>query len=339
MPRPGTMKLALLAAAGAFLLGSLAVPGAKPAAAADDWPAKPLNIVVGFGVGGSADRTVRALASFLPEELGQPVLVVNKQGAGSQLAATYVLQQPHDCYTVFGSALSPFLQQTILNSGATYSLDDFAFINGQWSDYDLMFTSKESPYATFKDLFTAVKANPKKVKMALIKGGSAELNIMLVMDALGIPYDDLSIVTYSGGGANRTSTAGGTTDFTIIGGDGSEGVVDLIRPLAVYRTQTHKDWKAPTVNEALKEMGAKEIPVVDGSMRGIAVSAECKKQHPERFAKLVDAVKKTLAREDVQKFLAESEIGGEYIGPEETTHRMKTAFDLYAKYQQRMAAK
>ncbi len=64
--------------------------------AQDNWPERPLNFVVGFGVGGSADRTARALSQFMPEELGQPISVVNREGAGGQLAATFVLAQPDE---------------------------------------------------------------------------------------------------------------------------------------------------------------------------------------------------------------------------------------------------
>lgn len=322
-----------------FLIGCFAITITSVAYSEEKWPAKPITVVVGFGVGGSADRVSRAMASFLPDELGQPVLVVNKKGAGSQLAATYVLQQPSDCNTIFGSALSPFLQQTILKGGAQYSLDDFAFLNGQWFDYDLMFTGKDSPYTSFKDLFEAVKAHPKKVKMAMIKGGSAEVNVQLTMEALGIPYENLNVVTYSSGSANRTSTAGGTTDFTVIAGEGTKGVRDLIRPLAIYREAPHPDWDAPVIENVVEEMGGNTKPAVGGSMRGFAVSAECKKQHPDRFNKLVAAIKGTLAKKDVQKFLKRSDIGGVFIGPEKTTQRMKADFDLYAKYDKTTAKK
>src|SRR3546814_16022467 len=77
-------------------LGAAALAaGLLPTAAlAQDYPTRPVTFVVGFGVGGSADRTARAIAQFLPQAIGQPVPVRNRSGAGGQLAATYVLQQP-----------------------------------------------------------------------------------------------------------------------------------------------------------------------------------------------------------------------------------------------------
>src|SRR3546814_12091478 len=68
----------------------------------------------------------------------------------------------------------------------------------------------------------------------------------------------------------------------------------MVRPLAIVRDTPLKDWEAATpVNEALKPMGI-QIPLLDGSIRGIATSAKFKEKHPERFEKLVAAYKRTL---------------------------------------------
>ena len=102
-----------------------------------------ITFVVGFGVAGSADRTARGLASFIADELGQPIKVINKPGAGTQLAATYVLHQPDDGYTVFATSISPYLADTIIHGGAPYKLSDFAYVNSQWNDWDVMLVHKD----------------------------------------------------------------------------------------------------------------------------------------------------------------------------------------------------
>ena len=94
---------------------------------ADDYPNQSITFVVGFGVGGSVDRMTRAMSSKLGEILGQPVQVINKKGAGTLLAAKHVLAKPSDGYTVFASAFSPYLSNTILEGNADYSIDDFFF--------------------------------------------------------------------------------------------------------------------------------------------------------------------------------------------------------------------
>src|SRR3546814_6686762 len=66
----------------------------------------------------------------------------------------------------------------------------------------------------------------------------------------------------------------------------------MVRPLAIVRDTPLKDWEAATpVNEALKPIGI-QIPLLDGSIRGIATSAKFKEKHPERFEKLVAAYKR-----------------------------------------------
>ena len=98
---------------------------------AGDFPIRPVTIVVGFGVGGSTDRMTRSMSNYLGDELGQPVQVINKRGAGTLLAANYVLNQPHDGYTIFASGFSPYLSNTILEGNADYTIEDFAYLNFQ----------------------------------------------------------------------------------------------------------------------------------------------------------------------------------------------------------------
>ena len=93
---------------------------------AADWPERPLTFVVAFGVAGSADRTARGLSSFMGDELGQPIKVINKPGGGSQLASYYVLQQPPDGYTIYATSVSPYIGNSIIHGGAKFKLDDFA---------------------------------------------------------------------------------------------------------------------------------------------------------------------------------------------------------------------
>ena len=104
----GIMKSAIKVAAVSVLgLGLLTT-----SSQAKDYPTKPVNLVVGFGIGGSADRMTRSMSTFLSDELGGIVKVINKKGAGTQIAANYILKRPADGYTVFSSTFSPYLATT-----------------------------------------------------------------------------------------------------------------------------------------------------------------------------------------------------------------------------------
>jgi tripartite-type tricarboxylate transporter receptor subunit TctC len=310
---------------------SLAMP-VSVAAQNQAWPDRPINFVVGFGVGGSADRTARALAQFMTEEIGQPITVVNRDGAGGQLAATYVLAQPDDGYTILATAISPYLANSILNTGADYTLDDFAFINGQWSDHDLIAASTASGVMTLGDLVTAIRDNPGKHSVSVVTGSAGELSTYILLDAAGIPFENLNIVTYESGGAARAAVAGGQVDFTILGAEGSDAIRDMITPLAVVSEDPLEGWDGvPIVNEALAGSGF-EIPVVSGSIRGLAASAAFREEHPDRWEAMVSAYERTMQNPEFLAFLKANEIGADWLGPERTTERVRSNYAILERF-------
>lgn len=305
--------------------------GVAAKSVADEYPSRPVTFVVGFGVGGSADRTARALAQFLPKELGQPVTVVNRKGAGGQIAATFVLSQPADGYTLLATAVSPYLANSIVHTGADYSLEDFSFINGQWSDWDLIAVNKDREFKTLGEFVTAVKKNPGKYSASVVTGSAGHLTAYLLLEAAGLPTDAYNIVTYESGSAARTAVAGGQVDITFIGGEGSEGIRDMIRPIAVVREDSAPNWDAPAVNDALKELGM-EIPLVNGSIRGLASSAKFRDENPEAWGKLVAAYERTMQNPEFIAHLKKNNIGADWLGPEKTTAMVKRNFDVIKRY-------
>ncbi|MDB1125104.1 Bug family tripartite tricarboxylate transporter substrate binding protein [Vibrio algarum] len=300
-------------------------------AVADNYPNKPINFVVGFGVGGSADRMTRSMAGFISEELGQPIKVINKKGAGTQISANYVLARPDDGYTVYASTFAPYLSNTILKGGAKYAVDDFSYINFQWFDQELIAANKDTPYKDLASLITAIKEKPKSVKAAVVQGSGGHLMAKLLLDKNGIPQENLNLVTFSSGGKARSAVAGGQVDFIIISAQGSEGIREFLHPLAVVSDKRSDHWNAPAVNEALKPLNT-EVPVLTGSMRGFAVTKEFKEKFPQRYEKLALAIQKSLARKDVQKFLKASDIGGDWVGPEHSSGLMSQNYNTFKQY-------
>ena len=302
-----------------------------------EYPEKPVTLVVGFGVGGSADRMTRAVSSFLSEELGQPVRIVNRKGAGTMLAANYVLKAPADGYTVFASTFAPYLSNTIIHGGAKYGINDFAYINGQWFDYDLIATNKDKPYKSLAELLTAIKENPGKISASVVQGSAGHLMVNLLLKNNNIPRENLNLVTYNGGGKARSAVAGGQVDFTAISAKGCEGIREFLTPLAVVLDEPTEEWGAPPVNEALKPLGT-TVPVLPGSIRGYAVSAKVKQDYPERFDKLTAALKAVIDREDVQKFLKSSDIGGTWTGPDAIQKQMNENYEIFNEFKDLMVA-
>ena len=297
MNRQPVAGVAGIASVIALILATLFVPAAI---AADDYPARPVTFVVGFGVGGSADRMTRTMSTFIADALGQPVQVINRRGAGTLLAANYVLQQPHDGYTVFASGFSPYLSNTILEGNAEYTIDDFAYLNFQWFDEDLIALTRDSEYTSLPQLLEDIREN-------------------------------LNLVTYNGGGLARAAVAGGVVDFIVISAAGTEGIREYIRPLAIVSHERSPDWDAPTLNEAMATTGIR-VPVLPGSIRGYGTSAEFRRLYPERFDKLAGALKTALENTQLIELLDAASIGRRWTGPEQSERMMRETFAIFRDY-------
>jgi putative tricarboxylic transport membrane protein len=297
----------------------------------DEFPVRPVTIVVGFGVGGSSDRMTRSMSKSIGDELGQPVQVINKRGAGTLLASNYVLNQPHDGYTIYASGFSPYLSNTILEGNADFTIEDFAYLNFQWYDEDLIALNKDSKYKDLPELLEAIRTQPKTVRASVVSGSGGHLMAKLLLEVNGIPPDNLNLVTYNSGGLARAAVAGGVVDYTVISAEGTEGIREYIRPLAIVSNQRNPKWDAPTLNEALEPMGIR-VPILPGSIRGFATSAEFKRNYPARFNKIANAMKNALESEELLTKLDQMAIGSRWTGPEQSEITMQTTFSIFENY-------
>jgi len=302
-----------------------------PAPAHAEYPERPVTFVVAFGVGGSADRMTRAMSGFIGEALGQPVRVVNRQGAGTLIATNYVLEQPPDGYTVLASGFSPYLTNTILEGNADYTIDDFAYLNFQWFDEDIIAVNEDTPYASLPELLEDIRARPKRVRAAVVRGSGGHLVAKLLLELAGIPQENLNLVTYNGGGIARAAVAGGVVDFIVISAPGNESIREYVRPLAIVSHERNPEWDAPTLNEAMAPTGIR-VPILPGSIRGFATSAELERLHPDRFAKLAQAIETALRNEELIEILDRASIGRRWIGPEASTRTMRETFEIFESY-------
>lgn len=296
-----------------------------------EYPTRPVTFVVGFGVGGSADRMTRAMSSHIGDALGQPVQVINRRGAGTLLAANYVLDQPHDGYTVFASSFSPYLSNTILEGNADYTIEDFAYLNFQWFDEDLIAVNRNSEYTSLPQLLEDVRQNPKTVRAAVVSGSAGHLMAKLLLELSDIPQENLNLVTYNSGGPARAAVAGHVVDLIVISAEGTESIRDYIRPLALVSDQRNPQWDAPTLTEAMAATGF-DIPILPGSIRGYATTAEFRRQYPERFTALATALREALDEQDLTELLDRASIGSRWVGPEDSDRIMRETFAIFENY-------
>jgi tripartite-type tricarboxylate transporter receptor subunit TctC len=309
---------------------ALAASAVTPALA-QTWPRRPLTIVVPFDAGGSADRLARGLAQYMPKYLGQPMTVVDRAGASGMIGTNWLLQQPADGYTVMLTPATPFIPVNILVTNARYTLDDFTFVNAQWTDYTVLLVPKNRPWRTAADLINAIKANPGKISTGIDFGSVGHISTVAFLGALGLKPDAVRMVTFDGAGAMRTALAGGQVDFNIGQAEGAEVVRDFIRPLAVFLDSPKPEYDAPPINEVLRAYHT-SVPLIDGSVRTFVFPASFKAKHPQDYAKFVAAYRATLNAPEFQKWLRDNKMAGNWVGEEKTGQIIRANFEALKKY-------
>ncbi|MDW8467921.1 MAG: tripartite tricarboxylate transporter substrate binding protein [Burkholderiales bacterium] len=186
---------------------------AAPAAAAQDWPARPVSFVVPFPPGGSVDPLARLLAGKLSESLRQQFIVENKPGASGSIGAAHVAKAKPDGYTwlfVFDThAVNPALIPNLPFDTAK----DFVPVMLVGTAPMAIATQTAKPYKTFGDVVAAAKAKPDTVTFGTVGNGSlGHLTMVLVQQAAGIK---LVHVPYKGGGPMTADAIGGQVELAI----------------------------------------------------------------------------------------------------------------------------
>ena len=296
-----------------------------------DWPRRPVTILVPFDVGGSVDRLARGFSQFMAKQLGQPITVVDRPGAAGQIAMNYLLQQPPDGYTVVLTPATPFIPVNILVSGARYKLEDFTFVNAQWTDYSILVVPKDKPYATAKDLIDAIRANPGKLTTGVDFGSIGHITTLALLDALGLKPDAVRMVTFDGAGAMRTALAGGQVDFNIGQAEGAEVIRDFIRPLAVFLDHRVPEFDAAPINDLLVPFHT-TVPLISGSVRTFVFPAAFKAKHPLDYDRFVAAYRRTLDDPAFQAWLHTNSMAGDWVGEAKTTEIIHANFNTLTKY-------
>ncbi|WP_164968795.1 tripartite tricarboxylate transporter substrate-binding protein [Malaciobacter mytili] len=298
---------------------------------ANDYPNKPIELIVGLGEGGSADRMTRNMVLFLEEELGVKLHVKNIKENVSLDAAKYVLNQKDDGYTLFSSAFSPYLLTAILRDDTNFTLKDFEIINLQWFEYDLFLVNKDSKFKTILEILEYIKKHPKNLNVGVMNKSSSHITFKLLLEKFNIPMQNINLKLFSGGRKARESLINSEIDLLVIAGQGSEKYRKKIKPLAVISKKRSKRWDAPTLNEALYETGV-TMPIINGSIRGIAVSKKFKEKYPNRYRILKNAIKKVLAKRKVQSSFKNKNIGYLWIGSKNSTKILEDSIKEFKKY-------
>jgi len=133
---------------------------------AQEWPAKPVRIIVPFPAGGSADLMPRAVAEKLAQKWGQPVLVDNRPGAAGNIGADAVFRADADGYTLLSSPPPPLVINKLLYPRLSFDPDEFVPITVIGAIPNVLLVNPQVPAASVAELIAYAKANPGKLNYA-----------------------------------------------------------------------------------------------------------------------------------------------------------------------------
>jgi len=196
------MRKFLIAAAGLFIASGLQ--------AQDAWPTKPVSMIAPFPPGGIADIVGRPLAASMEKTLKQPVLVVNRTGAGGAVGTTAAAKAAPDGYTILMSlsSISIFpVSDPINGRPAPYQLADFAPIALVTADPTILVVSADGPYKTIEEFIASAKAYPNRMNYSS-SGVYGTLHVAMEMFAAAAGIKMFHI-PYQGGGPAAAALLGG----------------------------------------------------------------------------------------------------------------------------------
>jgi tripartite-type tricarboxylate transporter receptor subunit TctC len=220
----------------AFLLSVLST------AFGQDYPSKPVTMVNPFPPGGVDDIVGRPLAGLMEKTLKQPVIFVNRTGAGGAVGMGYVAHSAPDGYTILMglSSISVFPVADRVNGKTPgFELSDLAPIALITADPTVLVVRADGPYKSVKDLVDAAKANPGKINYSSSGVyGALHVAMEIFTDAAGIK---LFHIPYQGGGPAVAALLGGQVEASPQGPAAAIGQIKAgkFRPLASWGTERH----------------------------------------------------------------------------------------------------
>jgi tripartite-type tricarboxylate transporter receptor subunit TctC len=230
--------------------GAAALPAVSHIAWAQEYPTKPVRIIVGFAPGGGADIAARLIGQWLSERLGQSFVIENRPGAGSNIATEAVVRAPSDGYTLLLVSAPAAINATLYEKLSFNFIRDIAPVASISHVPHVMVVHPSFPAKTVPEFIAYAKANAGKINMASAGNGSTPhvagelFKMMAGVNLIHVPYRSA--------GPALTDLLGGQVQVML---DNMASSIEHIRagklrPLAVtttMRSETLPD--VPTVSE------------------------------------------------------------------------------------------
>ena len=179
--------------------GTVVLPAAMRVAKAQTYPSRPVRIIVGFPPGGAADIVARVIAQWLSDRLGQPFVVENWPGAGTNVATEAALKAPPDGYTLLFATVSNAINTALYDKLNFNFVADIAPVAGVNRLTYVMVVNTSVPVKTVSELIAYAKANPGKLNIAAAAIGSGThlsgelFKAMTGVNLVNVPYTGSSL--------------------------------------------------------------------------------------------------------------------------------------------------
>lgn len=280
-----TLTLALSVAA---VIGFTSVAPAQ-----DNYPNRPMELLIPFAAGGANDQVGRALAQRLEKELGQPVAPINRTGANGYVAAQEIVTGNPDGYKLAQESLGSFILTSLFEKQAVNPLEDLRYVAQFGQLTSAIAVSAKSPYQTLEELLDAMREKPGEFTWGHTgQGGFHHVNGVSLFHTAGVDAID---IPFQGSSASVASLMGGHIDAAVLSSSNFFGFENELRFLAFMSTERDAVLPdVPTVGELGIDMAMVETPSV------LVVH----KDTPEAIVeKLEAAVKAVVEQEDYQETL------------------------------------
>jgi tripartite-type tricarboxylate transporter receptor subunit TctC len=276
---------------------------------AQDYPTRPITVVVGFPAGSSVDVNVRTLTPYLEKLLKQPVIVENRPGAGGAVAWTNVAKSKPDGYTL-GSVNYPAIAGVSATGGLPFDpLEKFTFLGNIIYEPNVIAVAKKSPYKSLAEMVDYLKAHPSGISYG--SDGIASLDGLVALavgSSAGVKFRS---VNFEGSSAALVALLGGHIDAMGMAVSMAAPLIqnDEVRAIGVGGAE--RNALLPDV-PTFAEQG---VPLaVNASSRGLIVPAGT---NPAIVAKLRDAIKTAAADPEYLATAKKMSQATRYVPPED----------------------
>ncbi|AQV94078.1 ABC transporter substrate-binding protein [Cupriavidus necator] len=265
-----------------------------------NYPTKPIRLIIGFPAGGGADNTARLYGDALSRELGQPVIVDNKPGAGTTLAAEAVAKAPADGYTLYIATASLMGGDKVLYKNIRYEPSDFAPIARLVVAPMILAVNKNTGIRSVADLVAQAKAHPGTLNYS--SSGNGVITHLAGVYFTKLAGVQMTHVPYKGGAPSAQAVAAGDVQLTFGTAPSVKPMIDAGKVLGIAVTSAQRSPANP------------QLPTIaEGGVKGYDLSAwyglfAPAKTPPEIIDKLFAATAKVMANPELKKkFLAQGD--------------------------------